>query len=244
METMTEFLRSLGVVIYEDGRRRWPDEVKARVVAETLRPGAAVNAVAAKYELRANHVSEWRRLPKARLRVGPIHPDPWLEGAAEPGKRLPMRVQVRAGLEPVRHLQRVQHPSGEAPKPIGPVARGLEDRAGPVRDLLAARPYPVMGEAEIGASDLAHDVRAQGEIHQGGEAKCIRRFRGESAQRFMGQADPVLSDFNLIPRRLGGGPQLRQCAPRFFPVFRSSGLVWRPEAPGSRLADRSLIHGG
>ncbi|TCP61425.1 transposase [Rhodovulum bhavnagarense] len=61
METVTEFLRSLGVVIYEDGRRRCPDEVKARVVAETLLPGATVNAVAAKYELRANHVSEWRR---------------------------------------------------------------------------------------------------------------------------------------------------------------------------------------
>lgn len=45
METMAEFLKSLGVVISEYGRRRWPDEVKARVVEETLLPGATVIAV-------------------------------------------------------------------------------------------------------------------------------------------------------------------------------------------------------
>lgn len=58
METVTEFLGSLGVVICEDGRRGWPDEVKARVVAETLLPGAVVNSVAAKHELRPTQVSE------------------------------------------------------------------------------------------------------------------------------------------------------------------------------------------
>ncbi|MBC7740211.1 MAG: transposase, partial [Candidatus Saccharibacteria bacterium] len=44
------------------GRRRWPDEVKARIVAESLLPGARVCDVAEKYGLTARHLSQWRGL--------------------------------------------------------------------------------------------------------------------------------------------------------------------------------------
>ncbi|SCM65929.1 transposase [Donghicola eburneus] len=47
-----------------DGKRNWPSELKARIVAETLIEGETVKAVAQRYELIPSTVSDWRRIAR------------------------------------------------------------------------------------------------------------------------------------------------------------------------------------
>ena len=43
------------------GRRTWPDEVKAAIVAESFEPGVKVSAVARRHGLTPQHLTLWRR---------------------------------------------------------------------------------------------------------------------------------------------------------------------------------------
>ncbi len=52
------------------GRRRWPDEVKARIAAESLAPEAPVCEVAEKHGLIARHLSRWRGLARWQKSMG------------------------------------------------------------------------------------------------------------------------------------------------------------------------------
>ena len=58
------------------GRRRWPDDVKARIVGESFLPGARVCDVAARYGIAARHLSSWRSLARRGLLTLPAEHEP------------------------------------------------------------------------------------------------------------------------------------------------------------------------
>lgn len=73
MDTPLELLTTSG-----RGRRnrQWPDDEKARIVAETLRPGARVSEVVQRHGLKSNHVSSWRTMAKNGKLMLPAPEDP------------------------------------------------------------------------------------------------------------------------------------------------------------------------
>src|ERR1700680_2446914 len=63
-------LRRFGVITGTGRRRNWPAEVKARIVAESLAPGAQVSDVARRHGIRSQQLFGWRREARRGPRPG------------------------------------------------------------------------------------------------------------------------------------------------------------------------------
>lgn len=58
------FVGRCEVIDRRRGNRRWPDDVKARIVAESFQPGARVVDVARRHDIIPHQLSDWRRLAR------------------------------------------------------------------------------------------------------------------------------------------------------------------------------------
>ena len=63
----------LEVVEPRRGNRRWPDDVKARIVAESFQPGARVVDVAGRHDIVPHQLSDWRRMAREGKLVLPAN---------------------------------------------------------------------------------------------------------------------------------------------------------------------------
>lgn len=59
-------VRRIEVITGGDGRRRWTVDEKARIVAETLGPGAIVSVIARRHGLTPQQLFAWRREARQR----------------------------------------------------------------------------------------------------------------------------------------------------------------------------------
>lgn len=65
------FVGRCDVVEPRRGNRRWPDHVKARIVAESFQPGSRVVDVARRHGLIPHQLSDWRRHARQGLLAVP-----------------------------------------------------------------------------------------------------------------------------------------------------------------------------
>ena len=113
----------LDVIAGPTGRRRWPDEVKARIVAETLEAGVRVNDVARRHGVQPQQVTAWRRLARQGRLVMPA--DGEVEFATLMVKAPEAAIERAATVEIDADGVVIRLPADASAERIGAIARAL-----------------------------------------------------------------------------------------------------------------------
>ena len=91
------FVGRYEVVEPRRGNRRWPDDVKARFVAESFEPGVRVADVARRYDVVAHQLSFWRRQAREGILALPFEA---MSGPSESSDAEPAFVPLAIAAEP------------------------------------------------------------------------------------------------------------------------------------------------
>jgi transposase len=76
-------VRRVEVITGSGGRRRFPDDEKARIIEETLAPGAVVSAIARRNGLTPQQLFTWRRQARRMSKAGRVEPPTFVPAVVE-----------------------------------------------------------------------------------------------------------------------------------------------------------------
>jgi len=105
------FVGRYEVVEPRRGNRRWPDDVKARIVAESLEPGVRIVDVARRHDVVPHQLSLWRRQVREGILTLPFEA---VSGLLESGNAESAFVPLVIAAEPSEAVNVVAPPLPEA----------------------------------------------------------------------------------------------------------------------------------
>ena len=109
------FVGRYEVVEPRRGNRRWPDDMKARIVAESFEPGVRVADVARRHDVVPHQLSFWRRQAREGLLALPFEA---MSGPSEIGDGEPAFVPLAIAVEPSETVNVLAPPLPAAVLPV------------------------------------------------------------------------------------------------------------------------------